>query len=221
VTTAFSVPDPGGDADSQLAALGLRATYFHDAIRAGEAPRRRVTPNHPVNTAGSYDYAERVATLREILFVEAGWNRLDINQVALTVNPARDMAIGVMQGDARTGLPGHPHPKGKRPMGAAKYNLIIRNELALFPRPAADGEVTLDEGELASLQCWFLLTFRYQHGDVVKVRSELSLPTSVSPGGTIAEYQRRILLPEITFEGVIDYLPDDGDDDFDVPVEER
>ena len=215
-----------GDPRDQLAALRLEERYFAAAVRAGEEARRSATRNDPKNAPGTLDYFARMRTLREVLILEEGWRRLDHNQSPLIVNPERTMAIGVLLGDARTGIPGNPQPRSKRPTGASKVDLVTRNqELALFPAPRppmADDEVHVEDDEFARMATWFLLTFRYegQEPGKVKVRSELSRAESVGNHSRIDRWQQRIMLPTLEFESVVDYS-DEGVSDIDVSVEER
>ncbi|MEU1261470.1 hypothetical protein ABZ473_05175 [Streptomyces cellulosae] len=223
---------PGGQPDgyeSQLATLGLAWKYLEPGLRMSEQARRAgKTKDDAKNAPGSQDYFTRVRELRYSLRTELGWEPYDPSQAPLIVNPDKTVAIGVLLGDARTGLPGHPHPRSKRPAGVTKEQAIARNqELQLsftfeepeFSQPS-EGQSAADE--YARMETWYLLTYRYEarRTGVVTVRSELSLPNRVGPGGKIDSYQRRILLPPIEFESVNDYAVETTGD-FYVPVEER
>ncbi|GAA1959357.1 hypothetical protein [Catenulispora subtropica] len=216
---------PEGNPDEQLFALGLGKEDLLKAISAGEDARARATPNHPITTAGQLDYQERVFTLREVLF-KRGWKRLDHRGSPLVVNPDRTIAIGVLLGDHRTGLPGRPDPRPVRPQGAAKAELIDRNNMSpLFPlsvvMPDSD-QAHLEDDELAGLQTWYLLTHRYtgKKNGVIGVRSELSLPVNIGPQEKIDTWLRRILLPTMEWEIVVDY-PGEQPPGYDVRLEER
>ncbi|WP_164873524.1 hypothetical protein [Streptomyces sp. S063] len=216
--------DEQGNHVQQLAELGLRAEYFDRTVRLGEDARDGATQDDANNAPGTLDYLARVRTLRETLRTEEGWLRHDPQQSPLSVNPDKTVAIGVLLGDARTGLPGNPQPRSHRPAGVAKEALVARNQdLALFPlppEPPRRGEVRLNDDEYARLATWYLLTYRYEARErgTVEVRSELSLPSSIGPRGKIDDWKQRILLPTIRFKKVFDYA--DGATDFDVPVEE-
>lgn len=151
------------DRDRELEALGLQEQYLLGAIQAGENARGGATSNDPPNAAGTLDYFARIRTLREEL-KPLGWEPRNHNQLPLAVNADKTLAVGVLQGDARTGLPGVPHPRSRRPTGAAKASLIARNqELALFALLAAEDDGTeLGDDEYARMETWYLLTYRYE-----------------------------------------------------------
>ncbi|MGW7264361.1 hypothetical protein [Streptomyces sp. NPDC054842] len=221
---AWARPDESGGHEVQLAELGLKYEYFERLISEGEEARAGATEDDAANAAGTFDYFARVRTLRYLLRTEEGWKRYDPKQSPLTVNPAKTMAIGVLLGDARTGLPGKPQPRSHRPAGVAKESLVARNqdlEPGLFPLPhQEEAEAELTEDEYARLTTWYLLTYRYaaRKQGFIEVRSELSLPSRVGAKGKIDSWDRRILLPAIRFKRTFDYP--EGDAGFDVPVEE-
>ncbi|MET7766786.1 hypothetical protein ABZS71_34200 [Streptomyces sp. NPDC005393] len=221
---------PIGEPDgytSQLSALGLRWEYFEQTLRMSEQARRNgKTKDDAKNAPGSQDYFTRVRELRYSLRTELEWKPYDPLQAPLIVSPDKTVGIGVLLGDARTGLPGSPHPRSKRPAGVTKERAVARNQdLQLpFEEPEfAEPDVAQsDADEYAQMVTWYLLTHRHEarKTGVVTVRSELSLPDRVGPGGKIDGYQRRILLPAIEFESVNDYAVETTGD-FDVSVEER
>ena len=220
--------EPGGY-ESELATLGLRWEYLEPGLRMSEQARRAgKTKDDAKNAPGSQDYFTRIRELRYTLRTELGWIPYDPLQAPLIVNPDKTIGIGVLLGDARTGLPGGPHPRSKRPAGISKERAVARNqELQLsfaFEEPefTQPDEAHAGVDEYAQMVTWYLLTHRSEarKTGVVTVRSELSLPDRVGPGGRIDSYQRRILLPSIEFESVNDYAVETTGD-FDVPVEER
>ncbi|MGW4047790.1 hypothetical protein [Streptomyces sp. NPDC004721] len=218
--------EPGGH-ENQLAALGLKVEHFEQILRMSEQARRAgMTKDDAKNAPGSQDYFTRVRELRYTLRTELGWHPYDPLQAPLIVNEDKTVGIGVLLGDARTGLPGFPHPRSKRPAGVTKEQAVARNQdLQLtfeeieFVEP--DGSQP-DADEYAQMVTWYLLTYRYEarQTGVVTVRSELSLPDRVGPGGKVDSYQRRILLPDIKFPSVKDYAVETTGDIV-VPVEER
>jgi hypothetical protein len=221
---AWVRPNEHGGHEAELAELGLRYEYFERLISEGEEARASATEDDANNAAGTLDYFARVRTLRHLLRTEEHWKRYDPKQSPLSVNPDKTMAIGVLLGDARTGLPGNPQPRSHRPAGVAKEFMVARNqdlEPGLFPLPPQDdAEVEVTADEYARLTTWYLLTYRYtaRKQGFIEVRSELSLPSRVGAQGKIDSWDRRILLPAIRFKKTFDYP--DGDTGFDVPVEE-
>lgn len=225
IGNSWARPDEHGGHEEQLAELGLKYEYFEQLVREGEEARAAATKDDANNAAGTFDYFARVRTLRHLLRTEQHWHRYDPKQSPLIVNPDKSMAIGVLLGDARTGLPGNPQPRSHRPAGVAKESLVARNQdlhPALFQLPLGEDELEAQlDDEYARLATWYLLTFRYsaRKQGFVEVRSELSLPSRVGPhSGKIDSWDRRILLPTMRFKKTFDYP--DGDTGFDVAVEE-
>jgi hypothetical protein len=211
------------DCAAKLAALGLKLTYLEDVIRAGEQARRLVTKNDPKNAAGTEDYFRRVRTLRDRLIVEEGWTRAELKGLPLVLNPDKSAAIGVLQGDHKTGWVGPYHPKSKRPVGDGKIRLTAQNyQIALFSVPTPADETDLEADGLMGVDTWFLVTKRREKGKSVRTSSELSLPAEVSDDGYIEKWLDRIPLPDITFEGVKPHTPsdDDGSKEYEVEVGE-
>ncbi|MCW2900208.1 MAG: hypothetical protein JWO67_2473 [Streptosporangiaceae bacterium] len=214
------------DPAQQLDALaGLKIEFFHEAIQAGEAERRTSTPDDPPNAGGSRDYFGRVRRLREILRSEKGWKRYNVNGLPLVVNEAKTIAIGVVLGDAQTGVPGMRQPRSKRPVGEIKQSLVIQNQQdALFDLPSSPQDAVLDDEEISNLDTWFLVTCRRRSSKgKVTVHSELSLAVKLDIQGYVVRWDPRICLPPLEFEGVIGYIEgtDDGPTEFEVPVEEH
>ncbi|MFJ4612195.1 hypothetical protein [Streptomyces griseus] len=218
-------PEEHGGHEAQLAELGLKYVYFEDLIREGEEARSAATKDDANNAAGTFDYFARVRTLRHRLRTKEHWSPYDPKQSPLIVNSDKSLAIGVLLGDARTGLPGNPQPQSHRPAGVAKESLVARNQdlqPGLFPLPTEDEEAgaQLSEDEYSRLVTWYLLTYRFvaRKQGFIEVRSELSLPSRVGARGKIDSWDRRVLLPAMRFKKTFDYPV--GDTGFDVPVEE-
>ncbi|MEV7347249.1 hypothetical protein [Streptomyces sp. NPDC093544] len=210
---------PAEDVD-RLAVLGMKWEYCEGAIRAGEAARREATPSEPPTAPGLRDWIARVGMLRYTMIVEEGWTPLNHKNMALAVNPAQTIAIGVLAGDAGTGWPPPAKPKSRYPKGQAFANAVAGEELTLFSNADAGHPEVLEPETIEALDLWLLLTYRVRQGDTVTVFSELSRPDSVSTSGYIVDWRDRLILPRLRFEAVID---DDGRDDdgsIDVPVEE-
>ncbi|WP_330331003.1 hypothetical protein OHS33_15565 [Streptomyces sp. NBC_00536] len=207
------------DIRAKLAALGTRWEYLHPALYAGEAARRTATPNHPANTAGTRAYQEHVRLLREEHIRHEGWKRLLHDHLETVCNPQKTLAIATMVGDSATGIQAlHPtnlHKRGAATERAAEANL----QPALFPTPVGPHEAVLDEDEARALKTWFLVSYRVEIEDAVRIHSELSLPVQVERG-FVAEWALRIPLPVIKMDG-IERPDEDGPDEIDIPVEFR
>jgi hypothetical protein len=220
---AEPLPSAADDHVAQLAALGLKLDYFYDALRAGEQARRLCTADDARSAAGTDDYFRRVAVLRRGLR-SAGWKRTDLDGLPLAINPERTMAIGVLQGDFRTGWPGAYHPRSHRPVGQKKVKLVAHNhQLTLFARPVPTSEVDIESEDLTNCQTWFFVTYRRVGREGVSVSSELSLPSLTGDAAYVERWDRRIPLPDLTFESVKPYTAeeDNGSDEYDVAVDEK
>lgn len=227
MSQVHGITEESDDPDRRLWQLArLKTEYFHDAIKGGEAERRTSTANDPVYAPGSRDNYGRVRTIREILIKELGWSRANPLNMPLVVSPDRKLAIAVVLGDARTGVPGRPHPRTLRPVGDMKQLLVARNrqvvQEGLFEVPADPGDTVLQAADLADIKAWFLLTRRVHIRGKVVAFSELSHAVDTDQQGHINEWGERICMPPLEFEGVIDYIA--GDDDgpeFEVNIEEH
>ncbi|MDT0319310.1 hypothetical protein [Streptomyces millisiae] len=213
-------PVPDG-VQARLAALGTRWEYLHPALYAGEAERRTATPNHPANTAGTRAYQEHVRVLREMHIRHEGWKRLLHDRLELVCNPAKTIAIGVMPGDEATGQPGYGprnlHARGAATERAAENNAL---QLGLFDPPSKRDETHLEPGEFERLSKWFLLSYRVQVGETVRIHSELSLPLKVEKG-YVVKWQDRIPLPVLEMDGVRKPDDDEGPGEIDIPIDFR
>ncbi|MES9509151.1 hypothetical protein ABWJ92_22495 [Streptomyces sp. NPDC000609] len=204
----------------ELAALGTKLEYLHPALYAGEAARRTATPNHPANTPGTRAYQEHVRILREEHLLNEGWQRLLHDHLELVYNPEKAIAIGVMIGDAATGNR-NQHATNLRKRGVATARAAERNsvQLELFMPPSGPDEAVLSDDEAEALQIWFLVSYRVQAGDSVRVHSELSLPAKVE-NGFVVEWKRRIPLPVLEMDG-IEPPDEDESEEIDIPVDFR
>src|ERR1700674_1497983 len=99
-TNVLSKPEESRD---RLAQLGLGAPIFTQAIQRGQAIVAGYTPNHPAICRGVSQWGEVVAAIREQL-MPRDWTRMDEDNLPLTVNPTRTIAISVSTGDENTGI---------------------------------------------------------------------------------------------------------------------
>jgi hypothetical protein len=210
---------PAEDVD-RLAALGMKWEYCERSIRAGEAARREATPTEPPTSPGLRDWMARVGMLRHTMIIEEGWSLLNHKNMALVVDPAQTIAVGVLAGDAGTGWPAPVKPKSRYPKGQAFANAVAGGDLSLFSNADAGHPEIMEPEKIEALDLWLLLTYRVRQGDTVTVFSELSRPEAVSSSGYIVDWRDRVILPRLKFEAVIDEDGRDDDGGFDVPVEE-
>jgi hypothetical protein len=200
--------------------------FLHNVLRAGEAARRTAVPNDPTGSAGRRAYEAHVRTLRELHIEHEKWARLVHGRLELVCNADRSIAIGVMVGDAATGL-ASLFPKNARRRGSATGEVTRANageraahvQTALFVAGAGPDGVALSEEEACALKTWFLLSYRTKTGDAVRIDCELSRPQRFEDGFVVG-WGRRIPLPALTMDG-IEPLNDDGPGEIDIPVDFR
>lgn len=219
--TAVPFEQPRFDHVAQLAALGLKAEYLYDALRADEAERRSSTPLEPVNAAGTRGYFARVRTFREATLLNEGWIPKTRKGLELTVNPEKTIGIAVALGDENTGRPGYPQPRTRRAAGQVKTDLMLLNAQPLFELPESDPDVPqeLDDDEYARMKLLIFLSYREVRKDKVLIHSELSRPQNWDGSGRIDFWDYRITMPVLELNNVIEYT-EEGPDDYNVDVEE-
>ncbi len=206
--------------------MGTSLEFLHEVLRAGEAARRTAVPNDPTGTAGRRAYEAHVRTLRELHIEHKRWARLVHGRLELVCNEDRSMAMGVMVGDSATGR-ASLFPRNARRRGAATEQVTRANEgegaphmqTALFAAGAGPKGVSLSEEEAHAVKTWFLLSYRTQIGETVRIDCELSRPKRFADG-FVVEWGKRIPLPALTMDG-IEPLNDDGPGEINIPVDFR
>jgi hypothetical protein len=200
--------------------------FLHDVLLAGEVARRTAVPNDPTGTAGRRAYEAHVRTIRELHIEREGWARLVHGRLELVCNADRSVAMGVMVGDAATGQ-ASLFPKNARRRGSATDMVTRVNagegtphvQTALFVAGAGPDGVALSEEEACALKTWFLLSYRTQIGETVRIECELSQPKGFEDG-FVVEWGGRIPLPTLVMDG-IEPTNDDGPGEIDIPVDFR
>ncbi len=126
-----------------------------------------------------------------------GWTRSDERNYALVLHPDGVIAINVATGDSGTGRP-DAVPSNKAPKGVSTADAISVNQQQLeLDLPVPDvPDIRGDDGPLT----WFLLLHRADG----EIRSELSLPSAMSPDGRIIRWQERIILSPIQLDTEIE-----------------
>lgn len=207
-------------APRMLEVFGFSGGLLRDQVvaRAAAASRSYVGGLYPSSATGVIRWIHSVAALREAL-APYGFEGDESDQLSKAVHRERRIAILPATGSTATGLPYYVASRGpttKYPRGERTIAAVERNsQQPLFSTP----EYERAEGTKAPLVTWMLL----QHATAEEVRSELSLPASISPGGLISSWKERFILPPHSNEGgPIDELnEDEGDDDIDIPVEPK
>lgn len=175
---------------ARLAALGLDVRSLDRVIRAGELARDNATDHDPKVAAGWDAYRMRVRTLRDEL-VPHGWKKATQFGVELVCSPDGSCTVITRGGDGGVGddkMFSQPDPQPKRKLGDGARGAIAAS-LALNP----DWLNVDADDQTRTSDMWMLLV----HRDKDRVRSELSLPTGVTPEGDVLGWRERIILPEI------------------------
>lgn len=192
------------DVDQRLVLLGLDQEQLLHAARRWHFSWSNFTPNHPPVGIGISAWTEAVAALREQL-LPLGWTRSDERNYALVFDPERSMAINVATGDAGTGRI-DAVPSNKAPKGVSTADAISINQQQLeLDLPVPDvPHIRGEDGPIT----WFLLL----HRSDTEIRSELSLPSAMSPDGRITRWQERIILSPIALDTEIEIQHPQGID---------
>ncbi|MFL9684717.1 hypothetical protein [Streptomyces sp. KL110A] len=209
-----------------MGGIGTRLEFLHRVLRSGEAARRTAVPNDPAGTAGRRAYEAQVRTIRELHIEHEGWAKLVHGRLELVCRADRSVAMGVMVGDAATGQ-AELVPKNARRRGPATAQVTQANageggtgvQTALFVADAGPKGVALSAEEAFALKTWFLVSFRTQVGDAVRIDCELSQPKRFEDG-FVVEWAQRVPLPALKMDG-IEPLNDDRPGKIDIAVDFR
>lgn len=209
----------------RLAALGTSWQIMDQALRRGEAGRRRATKDHGQMAPGWYAYQERLAGLRAEQKVRHGWENAYHLQIDLTVNPEHTLAFQTLTGDHNTGDP-HATPRNKYPRGPNGRRILEdgseADQLLLFPVPEAE-PAAVELTDLDEVQVWILLTFRREEPSTGRTvwHSELSRPHPPDERGRILGWYDRITLPPLEIDAVDFPEDDEGPHGVDIPIDFR
>ncbi|WP_026454147.1 hypothetical protein [Saccharomonospora iraqiensis] len=200
---AETVVQTGAGAQRRLRGLGLELDFFDRAIRAGIAAMSN-NDFEPQNAPGLKDWIARVGTLREHLVRDAGWNYANPFHMPLVYDPARKNALGVLQGDAHTGL-GKPEsgPRSRYPKGPAIAVVTAAADDGVSPLDLdltqSTGRGHLDPRDLRSMDVWFLVTYTDTVSDALfVVHRELSLAHPTNPDDHVNSWRERLLFAPMT-----------------------
>src|SRR5215510_2670201 len=192
------------DVDRRLARLGLEQEQLLHAARrlAFLMVKLHAQPS------ASWDRNIRMDRSRGCPSRSAPTTRMDSFRranYALVFDPEGSMAINVATGDAGTGridaVPSNKAPKGVSTADAISVNQQqLELDLPVPNMPHIYGE----DGPMT----WFLLLHRSDK----EIRSELSLPSAMSPDGRITRWQERIILSPIPLDPEIEIQPPQGID---------
>jgi hypothetical protein len=151
-------------------------------------------------------WAETVAELRtQLLDLNQGWDMGSTDNYETVFHAGQSLAIAVVGGDSNTGERAFKHPKAARRRGPVTAKRITRNalgqqafDLPEFKDPPQDDELC---------ETWsFLLNARDN-----SMFRELSIAVSLGGDGRFGVWRERIIMPPLSFTGVVvTPVDDDG-----------
>lgn len=204
------------EAINRLVQMDLSVEKVRRALLRADAEARQSNDLDPPNLGGFNRWGKGVRFLREELLPE-GWGYDNSRLFCRTIHPSGEFAIVVSSGDDFAGelVPGYS-PSTKYSKGETVIRAVATNEQLSLDFATGDVQDLAPSAE--AMITWFLL-FRATEE---KVYAELSLPSAID-GGTISDWNERIILPPIdreTGEPDAEDLPDD-EGGYDVGVSMR
>lgn len=189
----------------ELSSMGLTRVVFENAIKAGLFQFKRVTQLHPLSTAGSRFWEEVIASFRYGVTTgtQSHWSFKHENGLSLTYCTEHHINVVVTSGNKFTGIL-DGRVKTKNAKGPSTIAYVCQNQ-DLF-RDSND-VITMDShrGKVDPNETWVYLYHIDKKNKVV--RSEFSLPRElhqVEGRLTIDEWEKRIILPEISYDATIE-----------------
>lgn len=181
------------EAFSRLQEMDLTVQQVQRALLRADAEARQSNDLDPPNLGGFNRWGKGVRFLREELLPD-GWRYDNSRLFCRTIHPSGEFAIVVSSGDNFAGefVPGYS-PSTKYSKGETVVRAVATNEQLSFdfgPREHHDSAPGVE-----AMVTWFLL---YRPTEK-KIYAELSLPSAID-GGTISDWNERIILPAIDLE---------------------
>ena len=185
--------------------MGLTRAVFENSIKAGLFEFKRVTPLHPLSTAGSRFWEEVIASFRYgvTTSTQARWGFKHRDGLSLTYCTEHQISIVVTSGNKFTGI-SDGRVKTKNPKGPSTLAYVSQNQ-DLFRDANEIADVEARKRKVDPNETWVLL----YHIDKLNklVRSELSLPKELHQLDgklRIDEWEKRIILPEVSYDASIE-----------------
>lgn len=193
------------EAVGRLRQLDLSVEQLQRALLRADAEARQSNDLDPPNLGGFNRWGKGVRFLREELLPD-GWGYDNSRLFCRTIHPSGEFAIVASSGDDFAGefVPGCS-PSTKYTKGETVVRAVATNEQLAFDFGTEKDQEAAPATE--AMITWFLL-FRATEE---KIYAELSLPSAID-GGTISDWNERIILPPIGREAgelAAEDLPDD------------
>jgi hypothetical protein len=193
-------PDEAAD---YLTRLEIKASDLRDAVLEGHHEAANHSGDfYPVNAAGLSRWMETVRVLRERLNANSeAWNVANPHNRPVMHRADREYEVAAHRGSTATGVTGGS-PMLARPAGKKTVESVNRlrsdafaliSVAELLPTTDTAGD---DDPSAPPSGTWILL---YHPGDE-GIQCEFSLPTGMTPDGTIEGWQVRVLLNTVAQE---------------------
>lgn len=158
------------------------------------AAHTNTTPHDAANASGSYRYLAGIKNIRDLL-VPKGWEPETINNLELTINRDRKIAIMIASGDKLTGVLGNGDPRTRNDKGNQTAKRVDFNSRQI--------SFSGDDWELPNriederLITWILLHYVDKISN--EMRMEVSLPIYMDELNHVSQWRERLILPSIPF----------------------
>ena len=192
------------DVETELSQMGLTKNIFENSIKAGLFQYKRVTPLHPVSAAGSRFWEEVIAIFRYGVTksTQSVWSCKHQDGLSLTYCTEHQISIVVTSRNKFTGV-SDGAVKTKNAKGPSTIAYVRQNQDLFRDSPEI---ISLEEYRQKTdpNETWVYLYFIDKQNKIV--RSELSLPKElhqVEGRLTIDKWEKRIILPEVSYDATI------------------
>lgn len=218
-TLSVGSPSESGD-EHRLVAFGLSSVTFHDGLRRGASRAGNRSTLALESSAGTDIYHDGMEDLHRLL-KPSGWRLLPIDGQPRLVHPEGKLTFTVSSG-INVGGANMRTPRTRK-KGSATRNSLAAPEVSPGLFGDTDGEIALQLVKAAeNAPFYFLLCERVTRGSN-GLMLEFSEPAGMTDGGSVNRWGDRIGVAYLSIEGDAETFdaPDNGDDEFDVPVEPR
>lgn len=219
--STFSIASPSeSDDEHRLAAFDLSSIIFHDGLRRGASRAGNRSTLALESSAGTDIYHDGMEDLHRLL-KPSGWRLLLIDGQPRLVHPEGRLSFTVSSG-INVGGANMRTPRTRK-KGPATRNSLAARELSPSLFEDMDAEIALQLAKAAEkAPFYFLLCERVTRGSS-GLMLEFSQPAGMTYGGSVNQWGDQVGVAYLNIEGDVETFgaPDNGEDEFDVPVEPR
>lgn len=197
--------------------FGLSLGEFREVARATYRGFVGVSALHPKGFNGTTAWADGSAALRQVA-IPKGWKPDDPNNQPRIISQDGRTSITVSSGDQLTGtqVEGRdPQTRNDKGTQTAQSVFVNPRQGQLFPALHAGEKSKVVPIRTGDKALWVLLY--YIDLDAQEVRSEISLPSTMSENDKICGWSHRLILPSMEFGAVFNGV-DSGNDLPDIDI---